>query len=72
MSSKRNPAPPAKPTGRLMSQSAAARALGVSRATVLAWVASGELAAETMDEGTPVILRDSVERAMAKRQSAAA
>ena len=55
-----------------MSQSAAARMLGVSRATVLAWVANGELEAETMDESTPVIVRASVERALAKRRTQAA
>lgn len=55
-----------------MSQSAAARVLGVHRRTVLARVASGELEAEMVDD-TPVIVRASVERYLAtKREPAVA
>lgn len=49
-----------KPTDRLMSQSAAAKLLGMHRGTVLARVAAGEIEAETVD-GTPVLVRASVE-----------
>lgn len=71
MNRKRNPAPlPPRSVGRLMSQSAAARAIGVARGTVLAKVAAGELEAENVD-GTPVIVRASVERLLARREAEA-
>lgn len=54
-----------------MSQSAAARALGVARGTVLTRVATGELEGETVDDGRIVILRASVDRYLAMRKQAA-
>ena len=56
--------PQSRPPSRLMSQSAAARALGLSRTAVMARVASGDLTAETVDESL-VIVRASVERYLA-------
>lgn len=56
--------------GRLMSQAAAARLLGIHRNTVLRRIAEGELEAEKVD-GSAVLVRASVE-AYAKRQTVAA
>lgn len=57
----------------LMNQSAAARLIGVSRPTVVAMVARGELDSE-QHAGFLLVTRESAERAKAKRdaQSAAA
>jgi len=54
---------------RLMSQSAAARLLGMHRQAVIARIASGEIEAELVDE-TPLPLRASVEAYAARMRNA--
>lgn len=56
---------------RLIDQLAAAKALGVDRSTVLRRVAAGELEAETVN-GTPKIVRASVEAYLARQRKSAA
>lgn len=55
----------------LMNQSAAARRIGVSRPTVVAMIARGELAAE-VHAGMLLVTRVSVEKARRAREAAAA